>query len=512
MRPPTIVNQPPIYLLTPDDSSATDTDHKLERVLSTTRQRVLQPSFQPFTFHTLSEFEPYTSSPIDRDDFLEDEPLFATDLSSFGSSITIYQFSSAHLANINRQDIIADHHGCARADIASSERTKPLRHGQRFKRYLDWDAIEKERSAQYIERTQQCDDEREEKQQERETAWQLELATWPSFVPYKGELKETFCPHHVWNARYCQLCAPASGGGLITRAEVVQLFSYKPLDLEKSFQDPTVDYLKAQKPCKEHNVCSWTFKDRTTITLCRDCGKTTGHKVLRVHNPNVSNQLTEEGRLFYDMLLRSVGLDMTAGMSSNLSYHAPKKISMIEHAQGFKKRYGGTRVNLNSCHTDFDRNDEDGWKRGNPREMRGDSGVRDYRANEIEVANDLKANTEVQRNCEGCGVLFVPNHASRKHCSDNCRKRHFKKKQGRPFPHTLTMHRAFKNFCPRCTSYEKADHECQGNALEQTNERRKQEHNRKLRDANITLSNPNALAQSKLLALRGGYEDPFATK
>jgi hypothetical protein len=70
-RPPTIVNQPPTNLFPPDNTPPLESTSELGRIVDATRQR-LHLTIKLYTLHKLSEFEPYTSSPIDRND----EPLF----------------------------------------------------------------------------------------------------------------------------------------------------------------------------------------------------------------------------------------------------------------------------------------------------------------------------------------------------------------------------------------------------------------------------------------------------
>lgn len=76
--------------------------------------------------------------------------------------------------------------------------------------------------------------------------------------------------------------------------------------------------------------------------------------------------------------------------------------------------------------------------------------------------------------------------------------------RARPFAHTLTMSRALRNFCPRCSTYSTADHECQGNNIQQSTEIRAREQERAQREV-ITFSNPDTLAPSQILKALGGY-------
>jgi hypothetical protein len=386
--------------------------------------------------HNLSEF-PYTPSPIDR----EDEPLFACDLSevrptfdekvSFHHPFTKPRFSSLYLAKLHRGEILPlFQHGLLDYDIAFEQKTKPLSHGQRFTRSIDWATRLKKRDESCADAKTRREREREEKEFAREAEWQRELATWPQFVPYQAVVAD-----------------------------------------EPVITPRVVDYLatvESPRTCK-HRLREFTFSDGAVIKKCSDCTQfdTKRQDILK------QGKIKQVRSLRWEEKLEAEGLPQNPPHNPIVSTYKSRKAELeaIEHAQAS--------------------------------EGRSSSAKKQFRASQIR--KDAKTNTEPQRNCEECGVRFVPNHAGRKHCSDNCRKQHFKKKQRRRFPHTLTMPRALKNFCPRCSTYATADHECQGNQLQRAREMREQERKRIMRDAALTLSNPNILAPSMILKEKGGY-------
>jgi hypothetical protein len=281
------------------------------------------------------------------------------------------RFSSTQLADLNRLYTLASHYGCEPADIKAAERpSKPLR--KRSKARLQ---SKEERAAYYAKKKVKRERKWEEKRLAREFEWQLELATWPPFVPRNP----------------------------INSLQIVQMAPEKLASLPQfqGFRDRTLSILNADKSayvakvsprkCKHVNKRSHTFSTGEVISLCPDCNKTEGTEVL--HVPNLDKP-TAASKLFYNMLLKKEGLSVKAGINlAALSYQTPTKMSAIEHAKAYRDRWGGIRVNLHSWTRERDGEEEGGWreliKKGKlslskpTLSSHSDKSVRDYRARGI---------------------------------------------------------------------------------------------------------------------------------
>lgn len=495
MRPTTIVNQPPISLIIPANSSASDPEQKLARVIKATRQS-LQPTIDhknnvqqvrlhqflkvredaalrctqavlslctqytefcqktiavvdiPNRISTSEELKHYlntiarkvgcdghwcvektkrgyrlytvepfaapskgtqpsltdrheelfsttTSSLIDwikglGHDLEEDEPLFATTLSAFGDFRNVYQFSSAHLATLNRFDIIADHHGCTLHDIAHVERSKPLSRGQKFKFNVDWVAVEKERAAYCVFKKAQRQLEREEKHQAREAEWQRELATWPAFVPRNTinathvvvrdsewlkqqptflSYNPTTCKHNI-KVDDCQVCSPL------------------PLD-----------YLANKVICFHRNLRSFTFSTGETVKMCPDCDTFDARRTgILTTVPKLADATMQHTVQRWEERLEAKGLPKELPDNPIVSFVPSMKMDKIEHAQAGDIGKASSAKN-------------------------------NYRASQIR--KQVKTNTEATRKCLGCGGSFVPTRKGQLYHSDNCRKQHHKQMKRR---------------------------------------------------------------------------------
>lgn len=170
-----------------------------------------------------------------------------------------------------------------------------------------------------------------------------------------------------------------------------------------------VDYLVNAFRCKHPNVREFTFSDGSTIKLCPDCSipftsTTESLNSIDAHRRNVlmgrsSISKAEQVKMKHteqkwEEKLEAEGLPPIALLPRK---QTKKELEAIEAARAGDQ--GKVSPAKNS-----------------------------YRASQIR--KEVKPNTEAQRNCEGCGVLFVPNKASRTHCYDpNCRKRQSKRKK-----------------------------------------------------------------------------------
>jgi hypothetical protein len=481
-----------------------------------------KPTFEPlgFTLHKLSEFEPYTSSPVDRDDFLEDEPLFATELSAFGSSITVYQFSHTRLANLNRVDIISDQYGCEPSDIAAMERTKPqnrLSPSATKKNFcpdcanltnfrvtyvtethggLDCDKYLATLEAKNKKATAPC-----EKRQDRRgihhpsnptnknleedrlihklstgenvwinntlpivvrnNGWLGKQQGWLDDIPtvetqapiFDCRAVATFAPRapltrmfevqkhraEIDPKRYCGWLYPATNYERFVRKEdgiewlipqhvarsrfFALMAEVKPDHCKHGFKttiepctycsgtvSPVVvkDYLA--EPCQHLSMRSFTFSTGETIKMCPDCS-------------NAFTSTTETLNAFdkqRENVLRKASTRADARMQ-----HTVQRLEEKLEAEGLSKE--PSRNPIVSTFSSVKMDNIEHAKEAHAKEAH--SNKNDYRASQIR--KDVKPNTEASRKCPGCGIVFVPNHKSRKYCSDNCKKRHFKQRQRR---------------------------------------------------------------------------------
>ncbi len=380
MRQPTIVNQPPISLIIPDNISASDPNHTLARVLKAQHQ----PPTPTFDLSHTETHKPsgciYSQSPIDRDDeprFAtiheslidsrdkryrddeDDEPLFATEWSAFGASLKVYHFSSAHLANLNRQHIIADHHGCTPSDVALSERTKPFPHPTAR-------LSSEQRSAMCAHLTERRDHEREEKTIKREAEWRCELASWPPFIPRN----------------------PINTPQLVLR-------DLGTLNIASPVKPFVGDYLAEVNPetCAHPNLHSFTFSTGQTIKMCADCTAFDKQRIAQLK----TGSIPKAQMLRWEERLEAEGLPKELPHNPIVSFYSSVKMDKIEHVREAEEKASQAKNN--------------------------------YRASQIR--RDVKTNTEATRNCLGCGMIFVPSRKAQIYHSDSCRKQHHKKMKRR---------------------------------------------------------------------------------
>ena len=109
-------------------------------------------------------------------------------------------------------------------------------------------------------------------------------------------------------------------------------------------------------------------------------------------------------------------------------------LNAIEHAKASCTLIGGRRVNLISWTAEKDPEDK---KYGDEEpESKKDNSVRDYRDSQIREAHDRVPPTSGI--CQHCGKGFEKDRKGTKHCSDHCRKMHWKEKgQAKNLPTTI---------------------------------------------------------------------------
>ena len=436
-RQPTIVNQPPISLISPDNVSASDSDHTLARVLKAHHQP--KPTFSlslPAT-HKLSQFT-YTPSPIDRDDeprFAtiheslidsrdkrcrdeeEDEPLFATEWSAFATHIEPHRFSTAHLANVNRQHIVADHHGCQPCDIAASETTKPF---SRTKLRL---LSAEQSSARCIEVTERRDNEREEKKRQREAEWLRELATWPPFIP-RNPINPSVVVER--DREWFKQHPPATF-----------VLSYRVTN--KTLPPPPIDLLANVRICVHRRKRSFPFTTGGAISLCPDCGMTHGHNVLQQKTKAPIEMLFEVGQTVNCKMRDGQVMEgevieadtpgkryvrvKFGGAECLVLKLKPKELweKQLE-AKGLPAEPRDNPIVLTREQL---RKELEAIEAAQAAEGKASAAKSDYRASQIR--KDIKTNTEAPRTCVGCGEAFVPTRKGQLYHSDNCRKQHHKR-------------------------------------------------------------------------------------
>lgn len=354
-----------------------------------------------------------------------DDDQDANRLGDICKEIVHARFSSSYLARLhrgevptNKLDIITDshildlhllaaQHGCTPSDVALQERCKPASttllpskrlnfcprcwvarvQGVKFsedqtcmdcKGLAKLDnaeaahraSIEKETVESCGEAKTRRDREREKKQLACEAAWQRELATWPPFVPRN--------PIDALQPKIVRDLTTLNGATPI-----------KPF---------LGDYLAATsaRTCTHHNLRSFNFSTGETIKKCLDCTAFDKQRITILKTGKLSESRVLRTQQRWEERLNAEGLPAEPPDNPIVLSHKQlrKDLEAIEHAQA----------------------------------ATADNGKSDDRASRIR--KEVKTNTEAQRNCEGCGVLFVPNHASRTHCYDeNCRKRQYKRKK-----------------------------------------------------------------------------------
>jgi len=286
-------------------------------------------------------------------------------------------------------------------DIAWGERPTKSIHRRSKVRILSAE----ERAAYCAKKKADCESKREQLRLAREAEWQRELATWPKFVPRKT-IKATQVV--VRSAEWLKQQPTFSG------------LNYSP-NLVKLPLLP-IDNLAGAQVCTHRLKRSFTFSTGETITLCPDCGKAKGHAVLLVEN---IFKASDACTLFYGELLCKAGLSEYAGLNSNLSYMTPNKMIAMEHARTARLLWGGTRVKLNSWASEKDGEDS---KYGDGETSISDRSVRDYRASQIRKAHEDVLPTAAVCARTRCGKSFA-NRKGTKHCSDTCRKMHWKEQR-----------------------------------------------------------------------------------
>jgi hypothetical protein len=198
MQPPTIVNQPPTNLLL---QCVEDYSHgsRLGEIITLRKTCDLSEVKPTVSHHTTFTKPRFSSAHLAR--LHNGEVMFPIERG-------LLEYDNAVKEKINTAGTLASlKRGESLYDVVIEQRTKPLSHGQRFKKSVDWTTILTKRDEQCINDKAQREGQREQKERTQEADWQRELATWPVFVPYNHDLKEGFCPHHVWSKSHCQTCA-----------------------------------------------------------------------------------------------------------------------------------------------------------------------------------------------------------------------------------------------------------------------------------------------------------------
>ena len=373
MRPPTVVNQPPINLLLQEDNQ----DGRLGDIC----MDIARARFSSAYLERLHRGD----VPTNKLDIITD----------------------SHILDLH---LLAAQHGVTPSDIALQERTKqgskPLTPSNRLNfcprcwvarvqgvvisECLDCKglakldkaeaargaAIEKERAETCAEAKNRSELDHEKKNLACEAEWQRELATWPPLVPRN----------------------PIDALQPVVR-DLTTLNNTRPV---KPFLDGG-SLTVIPRTCLFHDrMREFTFKSGETIKMCPDCTSFDKQRVTILKAGKLAEARMRHTKERWEERLKAEGL--LAEPPDNpivLSRKQLKKdLEAIQHAQAAEENTSPAKNN--------------------------------YRASRIR--KQVKTHTHAQRNCKRCGKLFVPHHGHTKYC-DDCNPKQFHKEKKRSEHH-----------------------------------------------------------------------------